>query len=224
MSDIQTGAHPDISWYIIVDTNWLLTQPLAKSGILFPAQRHALNVWELFAVRYLLPYEVKQELTGLKSRNHDHREIANARRWLVHLFSLIRATWEKSRIITDESGILESYYGKPNHGGVDGQTYIDLVRSLPLVSCAEVDLGALPSTRTDEGSLGADSPTDRRIVGLARMIASPPLSKYCFIATEDTGIHAEVASLFYKRGLPVGCPATISDYILGWKRAFETGC
>jgi hypothetical protein len=219
MTDLRTGVHPEIWWYIVVDTSWLLAQsPTPADHVVFPARKVGLNKWELFAVRYLLPSEVKKELAKLHVENHDHRQIANARRWLTQLFSLTNKPWERSRILEDTHGSLGCYYATHDCNVEYG--YVDMVRGLPLLSCSEVDILDLPQFKTEEGNLCADSQTDRQILTLARMIASPPWKKNCFISTRDTGIEAEVASLFYKRGLSIGCLATLSDYMKSWDNTF----
>ena len=220
MNDQRIGVDGRIWWYIIYDTNWLLTQPpIPPKNTIFPACQRIDGSWEVFAVRYIVPTDVKRELTNLKSKRHDHKQIANARRWLSYLFSLNGKAWESSVRMVDDDGLLARYYSNPN--GRPSPGYFEKTANLPLISCAEVDILDIPEIPTEEGGLGADSLTDRQIVSLARMIAGAPFHKNCFIATMDTGIQMEVNSLFYKKGLSIGCLANLQDFTESWSKTYE---
>lgn len=202
----HTQSH--IHFYVVYDTNWMMNHEF--SSITYPAFRldgcrkasdgsiisEFIDGYILFPVAILIPKQVKIEIANLHRQQVDHKKTSNAKR----VYSRLQKYYSNN--VT---------YLRIDSGKIDwGDSFEQFASSLLTVE--EVDLALIPEVKVMEPEIGPDSEVDKAIVSLAHSICESTPLNHCFVASDDTGIQAEVSHLFYRQGKNIGCPAFLDDW------------
>jgi len=190
----------NINFYTIVDTNWLMNQEkmeihFAKAPYYSPfdiLKRHRQGT-VIFPMCIIIPKQVKSEILSLSKReDKDYVKIARAKKHYTHLLRYFNSDVEPY-VFTEGSMVYSNMKSR-------------------LLTMREFDLDKVPRYSIRERELGPDSPTDKGIMSLAYSICKFDRSAHCFVATYDTGMQVEIAHLFFRENMRIGCYQIINDW------------
>jgi len=193
----------NINFYTIVDTNWLMNQEnleihFAKTPYYPPSDISKKYRYGtvIFPMCIIVPKQIKSEILTLsRRRDKEYEKIARAKKHYTHLM----------KYFTSDVDLYTFYVGNSLN------TDLDDVRS-KILTMREFDLNKVPYYKVREKELGPDSPTDKGVMALAYNICKHDPSASCFVATYDTGLQVEIAHLFFRENIRVGCYQIINDW------------